>query len=178
MKDVLTALRVWWNYHLSRRFFVVPIRAFRFWSLVLVVFLLFELLFLLSRAHSAQEKSWPDDARIVRAIMNEAEGETFEVKRAVADMFLNRLHAGMDLGSSGLDSACVSARLKVAPRDAWKDSWAALKVAAIVPGASKGAVYCENVLRFGVPRFIRRAGDKIQPTVKVGDIQFWKEVKK
>lgn len=115
--------------------------------------------------------------QIVRAVMNEAEGETYESKLAHAFMFLNRTRAGMNLGSSGLLSARVRSRLARAGDRAWSDARRAVDCAfdSCVPDPTFGAVYCENVKQFGVPEHIIRAGKNVVPTVRVGDVQFWRK---
>jgi hypothetical protein len=59
----------------------------------------------------------------------------------------------------------------------WSDARRAVLCAIenCVPDPTLGAVYCENVRAFGVPDHIRRAGDSVVPTVKIGDVQFWRK---
>lgn len=119
----------------------------------------------------------PEFREINMAVMNEAEGEPFESKLAHAYMFFNRARAGMSLGSSNLYSTKVVLRLARASESAWADSTRACHFARENPDKdiTRGAVYCENVKKFGVPAHIRRAGKSVVPTVKIGDVQFWKK---
>lgn len=114
---------------------------------------------------------------LARAVMNEAEGEPYSSKLAHAFLFVNRARAGMTLGSSGLDSPKVRARLSRADAHTWADARRAVQCASVgcVPDPTRGALWCENVRKFGVPDHIRRAGKSVVPTVKIGDVQFWRE---
>jgi hypothetical protein len=118
---------------------------------------------------------------LTRAVMNEAEGESYQSKLAHAFLFVNRRRAGLPLGSSGLDSEKVRARLRRADVGAWTDAKMAVQVALSndVPDVTRGALYCENTRAFKVPAYIKkglRAGTVV-PCAKVGDVQFWKNKK-
>lgn len=125
-------------------------------------------------AHALQ-----DQDRLVRAVMNEAEGEPYQSKLAHAFLFINRRRAGLPLGSSGLDSEKVRARLRRADVSSWTDAKMAVQVALSngVPDPTNGALYCENVRKFGVPAYIRRAGSRVEKCAKIGDVQFWRNAK-
>ena len=117
---------------------------------------------------------------LARAVMNEAEGEPYHSKLAHAFLFWNRTRQGMALGSSGLDSPKVRARLARANAGAWNDARRAVECARdrCVPDPTNGALYCENVKAFGVPAYIwrgMRAG-VVKECGRAGGVVFWKNV--
>ncbi len=117
---------------------------------------------------------------LARAVMNEAESEPYSSKLAHAFLFVNRARAGMALGSSGLDSPKVRARLARANAGAWRDARRAVECARdrCVPDPANGALYCENVKAFGVPAYIRRGmrAGRVRECGRAGDVVFWKNV--
>lgn len=116
---------------------------------------------------------------LTRAVMNEAEGESYESKLAHAFLFLNRTRAGMSIGSSGLSSQKVDRRLRRASVASWTDAKMAVQVAMSngVPDPVRGAVYCENVKAFGVPAYIKRAlrAGTVEQCAEIGAVIFWRE---
>jgi len=133
-------------------------------------------------AHARARAQTPDADTITRAVMNEAEGENYQSKLAHAFLFLNRARRGMALGSSGLDSPKVRARLARANAGAWRDARRAVECARdrCVPDPTNGALYCENVKKFGVPAYIwrgMRAG-RVRECGRAGDVVFWKETER
>jgi len=118
-----------------------------------------------------------DRARLVRAVMNEAEGEPYVSKLAHAYVFVNRRRAGMTWGSSGLDSDSVRARLARAPRRAWDEAGRAADAAlnGHESDPTDGAVFCENVEAFDVPGFILRMGDEVEKTADIRGVVFWRK---
>lgn len=122
--------------------------------------------------------------RIIRAVMNEAEGEDYISKLMHACVFRNRLRAGLSLGSSGLDSLKVKKRLARASAVDWQNATVAVENAfqgtwANSNDTSSGAIYCENVRKFGVPLYIEkglRAGT-IEECARRGDVIFWRDKK-
>jgi hypothetical protein len=118
---------------------------------------------------------------LTRAVMNEAEGEPYQSKLAHAFLFVNRARAGLSIGSSGLDSKKVRARLQRASVANWTDAKMAVQVALSngVPDPTRGGLYCENVRAFGVPAYIRRAlrAGTVEQCAKVGNVVFWRDKK-
>lgn len=135
------------------------------------------LLALVLVCEQAHAREYVPPATIICAVMNEAEGESYTSKLAHAFLFVNRVHAGMKLGSSGLDSRKVRARLARASVDNWTEARMAVSCAlsGSVLDPTHGALYCENVRAFGVPGYIKRAlrAGRVEECAKVGDVTFW-----
>lgn len=121
-----------------------------------------------------------DNGTMVRAVLNEAEGEPYSSKLAHAHLFLNRARAGLALGSSGINSAKVRARLARVPAHIRRDAERAVEVArAGKNDPTNGALYCENVKKFGVPAYIKKAlrEGRVRECARAGDVVFWTDKK-
>lgn len=128
------------------------------------------------------EGTIPPFSTLARAVLNEAEGEPYASKVAHAFLFRNRLRAGLPLGSACLNSRKVQARLKRTPLAVQWEAREAVFSAFYKGGAdpTKGALYCENVKKFGTPGYIKRdlKTRRVVECARVGGIVFWRDAGK
>lgn len=173
MGDFFRYWSIYFRHHAKNK---AAVADFILWSIIVLLLAANLVLNFIGTAHAA------DFDTNVRAVMNEASNQGPRGMVAHAWLFRNRQAAGMELGSSGLNSKKVRARLSREKLHVW---WRARRAVQAVFGneivdPTNGALWCENVKNFGVPKYIKRGirAGAVEKCAEIGDVVFWRPVKK
>lgn len=176
MRAAFRYVSIWWCHYMRRPIYVNIRPRLAYIVAAVIALALVEIFFLGVRVGRCEEV--PREV-IVRAVMNEASNQGSRGMEAAAWMFRNRISARMTLGSSGLWSRKLTRRLRREKPGTWRAARRAVEKvfsAERMTDPTRGALWCENVREFGVPRYITRGlwRGELERAAVIGEIHYWR----
>jgi hypothetical protein len=140
--------------------------------LIVTVIILSSLFFCQKKAHAAEVP-----ANIWQGLIGEAVSEGPQGMYAVACCVRNRINAGMDHGLCALKRKNLQGFVR---KEGGRNALMAKTIAKKVfkdgaPDITGGAVYFENIERYGMPSWAKTG--KVKKTIKIGSHTFFRRVK-